>query len=255
MYKIIKITFLLFIFSITLHAQEIYVCKSYTEKGEPIDASNSWEIKSGGDYLYILFDNEEKIEDKLVYLFLDKKYDDEYKPFDSKVLRNENKKSWLVYNYKFEQPGDYEIYFMDSAQNNLATTRITIKYKKSEVDSRVNEKSMYYDNSKIIFCERVFGGEPLKEMNSTYLGGDSVKVYVYLDTQRPIRTEKLLVDIWRKKNRSFQYDEFVETKKYKVKPEWAYTFFQYKFTKKGEYKISIYNDQEILIKSGYFTVK
>lgn len=255
MNKLLKITILALLFAGTTAAQDIYVCKSYTQQGEPVDASNSWEIKSGGDYLYILFDNEEKIEDKLIYLFLDKKYDDEYKPFDSKVLRNENKKSWLVYNYKFQKPGEYNIYFMDSAQNTLATTKVNMRYKQAETASRVNESSMYYDKTEMIFCKRVFGEEPLKEMSSTYLSGDSVKVYVYLDTQRPIRTEKLLVDVWRKKNRSFQYDEFIETKKFKVTPEWAYTFFKYKFTKKGEYKISVYNDQEVLIKSGYFTVK
>lgn len=43
-------------------------------------------------------------------------------------------------------------------------------------------------------------------------------------------------------------------KKFKMKSEWADVFFRYKFKTPGEYKISIYNGDEVLIKSGYIKV-
>lgn len=69
-----------------------------------------------------------------------------------------------------------------------------------------------------------------------------------------LNSTKLLVDIWKKENSKFDYDKFVESKKFEMDPTWPDVFFRYKFKEPGEYKIAIYNSNEVLIKSGYIRV-
>jgi len=86
------------------------------------------------------------------------------------------------------------------------------------------------------------------------LSENNGEIYIKITNFSPLKTEVILVDIWKKEHRSFEYDEYVESKKYRIDPEWKDTFFKYRFPEPGEYKIVIYNQAEVLIKTGYINV-
>ncbi|OGU59139.1 MAG: hypothetical protein A2V66_12820 [Ignavibacteria bacterium RBG_13_36_8] len=237
-----------------LQSQQIYFCQSHTENGEPINASIIWNLKAWGENIFILYNNGNKpIKEPILYMLIDKYTNDKYYPFDSRAIHIEKQIPWVVQNYKFTEPGKYEVYFMGSTHERLVSARFTINIEETANPQKRQISNFYYDNCELLFCQVVIGGKPynVKKTISMSAGGST---YIYLNNENPLNTEQLLVNVWRKKNRAFDYDEFIESKKFGMKTEWKDVFFKYKFKAPGEYKISIYNDREIQIKTGFITV-
>ncbi len=249
---IIKTIIFILLINFPLLSQELFVCKSYTEDGEPIDASVEWKIDPSGTNVFVLYKHGgSNFKGSNLFLFFDKKFRGIYNPFDSKILSMENNKKWIVFDYLFREEGEYEIYVMDLSQTKLAEIRIKVKFdyafQKEEITSR------YYDSNNLVFCERVINGKPINPKRSISLNEKDGELYIYFKSKAPLNTEILKVNVWRKKNR-LDYDEFIEKKKYKVDPNWNDSFFKYKFAEPGNYKVSIYNENDLLINNGYILV-
>ena len=113
MNKMIRIISVFIIFCTSVLAQQVYFSQSYSDNGEPIGASNKWQINPKGGYVYILYDNEKgDLARGTYYLMVDKKSDDMFEAFDSKSIKLNEEKDWLVYNYIFKEAGTYKVYFM-----------------------------------------------------------------------------------------------------------------------------------------------
>ncbi len=236
-------------------SQSIYFCTGHTEDGDPINSTKILKIKPSGEYLYIIFNNDgKKINNQLMYLFIDKKMDNSFEPFDSKVIRLQESKTWIAYNYKFTEPGKYLIYFLSSKQKKIVQDTLLVELVGSSLPNRSNVTSSYYYNCEFLFCEIVLGGKPIRITNKAYLKKNNGLIYVYLNNGAPLKTSVLIVDVWKKDKRAFKYDEFVETKYYRIQPDWPDAFFKYTFKEPGEYKFSVYNESEALIKTNYIQV-
>jgi len=254
MKKIIQIFFALILITTILNGQTIYVAESVTEQNEPINAHNYWEVEPWGKSLFIILDNENQdIKGNILYLFIDKYTDGKYLPFDSKSINIENNSRIITYEYKFSETGKYKLYFINISQENIASTIVTISEKVRK--QLITKRSNYYDNVELLFCEKVLvGGTPLGITKRVSLRENGGQIYIKLTNFSPLKSEVILVDFWRKEYRSFEYDEYLESKKFRIDPEWFDTYFKYKFPKAGEYKIVIYNQEEVLIKTGYINV-
>ncbi len=250
-----RITLFFFVCSTFYYSQQLYFCESYTEDGKPIEANYTWPIKPWGKQLYVLFDNEgTEIEDRIIYLFIDKETEGEFEPFDSKALQVRDGSDWLVYNYKFIELGEYRFFVVNSEKDTVATESIIIKLEDELEGSRSTFTTIYYDNSDIVFCERMIAGKPVNEFREKSIKKNNGLVFIYLNNRNQLNTEKLFVDFWRRKESNFEYDEYIESKKYRMDPGWNDVYFRYNFKEPGEYKVSIYNDNEILIKNGYIRI-
>jgi len=255
MLKRILIISFFFVFA-SIQAQQIYFCKSHTENGTPVDARNVWSIKPWGSLIYILFDNEgNTFDSQLNYMFIDRYIDREYRPWDSKAINVQDSATWFAYNYKFTEPGKYRVYVVDQNKKELASEIVTIQIESDYVNNRQGTNSLYYDDTKIKFCERVIAGQPINAFNKFSLSKlDSNTVTVFVNTRDAIETSVIVVDVWEKPSRSIEYDKFIGSKKYALTPSWDYVFFKYKFEKSGYYKFNIYNENEVLITAGYLEI-
>lgn len=235
-------------------AQEVYFCKTHTQNGKPVDAQIEWTIRPWGETIEILFDNEGKIiKGNHVYLYIDREVNGKYEPFDSKVIEIKRGSTWVSFPFKFVELGKYKVYFLNSKQEILSSENLTLKLEESFSSTSKKISSLFYDRIRLIFCERVIAGKIINEKSYVSMSKNEGQIFVYLIGQTPFNTRKLLVDIWKEKENSYE-EQFVESKKFKMKPEWADVFFRYKFKSPGEYKISIYNGDEVLIKSGFIKV-
>lgn len=255
MKNLIVLILLMLVFASYSNAQTLYVSESATEENEPINAKNEWEIEPWGKILHVILDSENhKIEGSVVYLFIDKLSGNSYEPFDSKSINIQQNVRRINYEYNFNETGKYKLYYVDISQKVLATVVVTMKEKVKEYTKTV-KRSNYYDNVEILFCQKVLvGGIPIGVTKRTSLRENNGQIYVKFVNFSPLKTEIILVDFWRKEHRSFEYDEYVESKKYRIDPQWKDAFFKYKFRKAGEYKIDIYNQEEVLISTGYINV-
>ncbi len=231
-----------------IFAQELYFARSHSEDGKPIEANGFWKIKPWGTTIEILFNNGGKlINDDLLYIFIDKKSDGTYQPFDSKAITLENQRSWFFHPYKFVEEGEYEISVVTSKNEKLVSGKLSLKMEDTHSLSGVRS-NMYYTYAKIVFCEYIISNKAYGEKEDVSLSKDNGEITVQLTLDRKLDTEIIIVDIWKKGIRSFEYDQHVETKRYKVDPEWPDTYFKYKFIQPGDFKISISNANDILIK-------
>ncbi len=250
-------TFILsLIVSVNLFAQDIFVCKAHTDDGNPIEATNNWKIKPWGSQLYILFkDWKKNMASSSTYLFIDKQKGDDFEPYESAAINLPKNRNWITYRYNFKEVGSYNIYFVDDSDNILASVEIDIDFDNSYTETTAPKTSNYYDKSILTFTDKIlYGGRPFNKIKSTSISKNNGQIYIKIENYEPLKSNKLVLDVWKKEGRSFGYDKFVESKKFKIDPNWPDAYFKYSFTSPGNYKISIYNESETLIKSGYFKV-
>ncbi len=161
--------------------------------------------------------------------------------------------NWIAHVFKFLKEGKYEIYFTDERQNRYSTLTTTIgseKIKKEIVQPVIDK----YPNAELIFCESVQYGRPINIKLSVSLAKDVGMVNFYLNANQPLATRRILLNIRRRTKPGLDYDELYAAKKFLVEPDWNDTFVSYTFTKTGDYKITFYNERELLIKTAYISV-
>ncbi|MEN8192308.1 MAG: hypothetical protein ABFS12_05795 [Bacteroidota bacterium] len=256
MKKIYSILFVLILLSSNYYGQSIYVAESVTENNEAIGAKNNWDIDPWGRSLYIVYDNGSPIKKGILYLFIDKFVEGSFQPHDSKVIEIEESTQRINYDYKFKDIGKFKIYFVNEDQETLSSMLLTLKTGTGNTNNEnAAESENYYDNVKLIFCEKVLvGGTPLGIVKNVSLSKTDGWLYLKISHYAPLNSNIIKVDFWSKENTSFDFDQYVESKKYQIDPTWPDTFFKYQFTKPGRYKIVIYNEFDAIMKTGYITV-
>jgi hypothetical protein len=238
--KTLRCFIFLILLSNVLIAQELFVCESYTEDGTPVGPLNSLEIKPYGTAIYVLLNNEKAIQDPILYLFIDKLVGGKFTPFESKTLSVKKTDTWAVTSFEFKDPGIYELYFLNSSQSRLATGKLEVYFAQ--------------DDRKFTFCELVINGKPKNPFTSLSLSRSEGQAFIYLNNQVPFGIEKIKVQVWKRSNKNSNYEELVDSKKFKILPEWSDTFFKYNFVNIGEYKIDIFDINDNFISSNIITV-
>ncbi len=253
--KYIRVTILFMLLFVTVnYAQEVFVCDSYTEDGTPVGPNNRFEIKPYGTAKYILIKNEKKFDDNLLYLFIDKIVEGKLIPFDSKTITLEKDDSWAVTSYEFKEPGIYDLYFLNSKQNKLASIKVEVYFSEEFASRSFTPTKSYIGDTQITFCELVINEKPINPLNTLSLSQSGGQVFVYLNNYMPFNIEIIKVQIWKLSNDNSNYENLVDEKKYKLLPEWKDTFFKYIFKSTGEYKIDVLDENDDFIASNIITV-
>lgn len=242
----------LFLCVTVISAQRISLCKAYTNTGEPIDLIYSSTLTMNQSVCILFSGENKKLLGKTVYIFIDRISGGERQNQFSKVFKDV-RENWIAHVFKFAKEGKFEIYFTDENKNRFSTLTVNVGEDKN---TRKNEPPVYsqYPNAEITLCERIQSGRPVNIKRNVSLQSDAGTVYIHVDNIGPLNTSNILINTWRRTKPGLDYDEFVDAKKYLLERSWSDTFFKYKFTKPGEYKIYLYDEKELLIKTAYISV-
>jgi hypothetical protein len=251
MKKLFSLIFVLIILcSSSAFSQQLYFCESVTDEGEPVNAKSNWQLDEGKAEIEILFDNgQQNIPGTIIYLFIDKMFDNTFEPFDSKSIHLEDDATWLTINFSFSEYGTYDVYFMDNSRNKLASKKITISEKAAvPLEKSLSREpsffsSNYYSGIKLTFCERVIADKPVNIRDYTSLSKYNGEIYTHIKQNAPLNTDTVYVEVWFKEPNWDEFSEFIESKKYRINKYWSDAFFRYKFEKTGEYKFMIYDEK------------
>lgn len=244
--------FILFCLSQT-QAQHITFCKAYTENGEPIDLIYSKELTFNQSVCILLNAGKKNISDNSVFLFVDRVTDTGRQNQFNKIIRVEKDKNWIAQTYKFIKDGKFEIYFSDINKNRLASAYVTIK-SPTKLKTISGTLSSSYPHAEITLCEQVLNGIPINVKRNISLQREGNQIYIYLKNDGPLNTEKISVRLFRKSKYALDYDEVVSSKIFQISRDWADAYFKYKFNSPGEYRINVYDENELLIKTAYISV-
>lgn len=244
----LRIIIFFFILQSYNFAQNIYICESYSEEGNPIGIINKLETKSYGKPVNILIDNEKNFNSHVLYLFIDKLNDGKYVPFDSKIINLDKDKFWAVANYVFVEAGTYEIYFLNSSEKKIASLKLEVI---SEIES-ILAKDL--GSSQFVFCDMIVNDRPMNPISQLSISERGGEVYAFINNYSPFNSDRIIVKIWKRKEGSSEYQELISTKKFKVTSHWSVTFFKLNFTDTGDYKIDVNDKNNKLLISKVLTV-
>ncbi len=234
--------------------QELFVCENYTEDGTPVDVMEKVKIRPGGEHHYLLLKDKKIIDGSMVYLFIDKFVNGNFEPFESNPIHLDREKNWLVYEYFFREEGRYKINIVSSSNKLLASKRVNVTVEEEYLEPQDTYYETTYSTRKIKFAEAILGGKPANIVSSLKLQRENNVVFIYLDNRAPLHTTRIRVEIERDNDGNKDFEEKVTTKKYKVQPDWKDTYFRYEFDKAGIYKFTVFNELDLMIDYGYFTV-
>ncbi len=246
------IVFLLYTSTLSI-AQEIFFSKTYNDNGEPIDPILSKKIKRNQSVsiLFRWLPGKEHYNEIILYVDLVNK--NSSKNLFNKIIKLPKNKNWIAYNYKFVQDGAFSIYFTDREKNKIASAQLIVSPEQTVVPPNETTPDKY-QNVEVLFCERVVENKPVLIKRNVSLSNEGGLIYFFITNNQPLDTDKILVNLWRKGKYSIDYDEFLEARKYQISRDWNDTYFRYKFIKPGDYKIYIYDEKEILLKTAYIIV-
>ena len=234
-------------------AQRIILCKAYTNNGEPIDYIYSSTLTLNQSVCILFLSENKTIAGRTVNLSIDKINGDKRQNQFNKTYKPA-KENWIAHVYKFSNEGKFEITFTDEGNNRYATKFLNVGLQKA---TKKIEPLNYiqYPYAKIIFCEKILSGKPVGLKRTVSLQSEGGTVYIYIDNDiQPLNTDRILINTWRRAKYGLDYTEFMDSKKYQLDSFWTNTFFKYKFIKPGDYKIELYDEKELLIKTAYISV-
>ncbi len=252
---ILKVLLIVFV-SYNIFAQELYFCESYTEDGVPVGPLNSLEIKPYGTAIYVLIENSKEFNDPILYLFIDKYIDGKLSAFDSKTINIEKNDTWAVTSFEFKEEGTYEAYFLNSSHTRLASSKIEVHFSK-DFSSNPNSSSYISHSSgdcEFTFCEMVINGKPINAFNILSLAHTDGQAFFFLNNHVPFGIEKITIQVWKRSEQDNNYEKLIDSKKYKILPEWNNAYIKYIFTSPGKYKIDIFDIDNNFISSNSLEV-
>ncbi|MBA4406054.1 hypothetical protein C0389_02150 [bacterium] len=236
----------------SINAQRIILCKAYTNNGEPIDYIYSSTLILDQSVCILFLGENKIIKGQNVYLNIDRISGETRQNHFNKALSPQNE-NWVASVYKFNKEGKFEIYFTNETKQRFSTLTVNVVTQKptKKIEPPV---IIHYPEAEITLCEKIQSGKPVGTKRIVSLQYEGGAIYIYMSNTNPFNTEQILISTWRKEKYGLNYSEFIDSKKYEIDPQWNDTFFKYKFTKPGDYKIELYDKKELLIKTAYISV-
>ena len=273
MKKLVSVCAFLFLaFTFNVQAQKkVVLAESFDESdGTPSGVYDSWDIKSDGGYVYIVYLNDGKKITKPLSLWVDKKDENgDYVAFSTLEFEIDKKHTFATYDYLLEEDGDYYFQVVDENENVLADTYAKVNYiegvkptknddtevsdeKEGDDDDDHEIDTYYYEDSKVEFAYKVsstgIAENPQEEFLFIRVGN---KIQILFDNGKEIKTSSVTFSIYGGKD----YSEEIETFDVDVDPTWGWFKVEQLFLTKGKYVVDIYSEDDIFMNSGYIEIK
>lgn len=236
-----------------IDAQIILVCKYVNSNGEAVDLYNYNDIPLNIPVIILIRKNSNTPANSSLFFSINRIEGKDLVNNLDKVI-SFTEKEWTEIKYTFLRAGPYNLIIKDRSKRAIKSIPLLVKSNKREIAADESE-AVKYQSAKAIFAKKILEEKPQLETNSISINEDKGQVYIYLETGIPLNTDILKIKVWKKSDYSAQYDVFVESKKFSVIPTWENTYFKLGFKETGSYKIFIYDQEELLIKTLFCQVR
>ncbi len=255
--KVIKmkniLTLLVFLFFLNydaFYAQNIYLCNNYSEFGDPLDIVYPKEVKLGERLKILVKGAKISSTSKPILLMIDRNLSDRVRNELRKIISLTKTKNWEVIDFTFKRAGSYKIH-LNSLEETITYLNVIVSENRNETDSSVLKNSKI----EVLFCTKVVENKPWNIIREINLSKNKSPIYIFINNKFPFAFDNIKVKIWRKNKGESNYNNFIEAKTFAVNREWDTAFLQYSFLKEGHYKIELSDENDLLIKTAYISVK
>ena len=158
-----------------LQAQELFFCEQVMADGNPKGISDKWVVDDDGGAIYVLYKHYTFLKIKKLDFTIRKLEQGDYINYDSKQLYPDATKEYLVLDYHFSEPGEYEI-VVGEGDLEYVSSRLEVERKRVDgIDT------YYYERANIISCERVEEGLPVNPTSEFVIGSRGGYVSFQID--------------------------------------------------------------------------
>lgn len=240
-----------------VQAQTLQFAKVFTETGEGVDKRNVWYADSAEQRVAILYVNGKQT------IQLHRLTAEIKMPNDSLVklvLKVGSNKNWVAEYFTMTEIGKYEVTVKDDKGNNLAVNTLFLRGQESfRTDNEPVQISnavmtLKYEKCVLTFCESFKNGEFIHPGSNFKWTEKGKYIEIVLQSDTPIETDKIVMDVWKKKEGESVYSDHVDSKEVKVDRTKNTNVFHYSFRKQGDYKISLFTKDIVWITSGYVSI-
>ncbi len=238
-------------------SQTLQFAKSFTETGEGIDKRNVWFADSAEQRVAVLFNNGKQT------ISVHRLVAEIKMPNDSVaklILKVGSNKNWVADYFEMKELGKYAVSVKDEKGNILAANDLYLRGSESPRTeeeafqvANVNQ-TLKYEQSVLTFCEAYKEGK-IQNPNTTFkLSGNGKYVEIVLNSDKAIDTDRIMVDVWKKKEEESSFNDHFDSKEFKADKSQKTIVFHYSFRKPGDYKISVFTKDFVWITSGYVSI-
>ncbi len=246
-----------------MSAQDIYFCSNYTDNGEPVGASKSWILDQNGGDIYILFNNQNKhIKTKSIVAHILKQSGSKYLNYEKRAMDIKNENTWAILDYQFIEGGNYQVSIEDNTGKILATDNLNIEIRnisenlsmgtgRNKNDTVHKDPDKDYYHATTVFSKSLVNGKP-EDIGSIFTAGE---VNVFIQNDKPLETDSLIVDVFKKGFETEKYPIYITTKNIAIKLSQKEAGFILNFNETGRYKVVVYNSRSQKISEGYLSIR
>lgn len=242
--------------SATTFAQEIHFCLSYTVLGEPIRVSNSWNVNEDGGYFYILYKQPGTMDNGRFELVVNEEVNGQFTQISRHRIPTEIGKNWIAVYYKFLRGGDFRVTVLEN-EKPVAEEYLTITQRKpgtANAKKLKKDPRLLYSSTRVVACEAIKEGKPVNPSAVFSIPKNTNQVTFLILNDQSLGTEKLHIELYKKPTTLGGYSDFVESKRVMLEHNRDKTYFTLEFLEPGEYKVYIYDEDQVWINSGYVTI-
>lgn len=136
------------------------------------------------------------------------------------------------------------------------TENSTVEVKEDNIVIQVAnaDQTLKYEQCSLVFCDSYKNGKAQNPSSTFKLEGNGKYVELVLTNEKGLDTDKLMVDVWKKKEEDSNFNDHFDSKEVKIDKKQTTAVFHYSFRKPGEYKISVFTKDFVWITSGYVTI-
>jgi hypothetical protein len=113
---------------------------------------------------------------------------------------------------------------------------------------------LLYANTRVIACNAVREGKPVNPSAVFSIPENTNEVTFLILNDKSLGAEKVSIELYKKPSPFGEYSQFVESKRVSLESREGHTFFVLKFIEPGDYKVYIYDEDQVWINSGYVTI-
>lgn len=225
--------------------QELVFAREHTRSGAPMARGTEFNLDQFGQDLDLIYRQFEPIGDSRLYFFIDRKVDSSFVEFDTKMLVVGGEANWASLRYRFDRSGVFRISILNEERKPLCRSEVRINV------FRDFGGPDYYQDAELIPCHWVREGEPDQRL-SRVNRGRTKSITLLLKHFNPIRTAKVVLDVWREGS---EEPEFVESVEFMVENHWTFAQFPYEFKRSGHYTFKAYTEDDVWMCSGAIEVE
>lgn len=241
-------------------SQNLYVCDGINADGQPINSNHTFSFQNYAAFSVAAFRAVNTADDNYV-LVVSKKSEDGFAPQSWMKMNRSSQHSFLTSTINWSSDGDYKLSVM---QNGVEKTSDYFTIDVNENDELQNNSgyegdkyndptnTFYFIDSRVWFCKAESEAGNIMNQATSLKAGDVTVVVT--SSAKPFTTNSLSVRIYKIVGKDNE-QELIEQKEISVMPSDESTHFQYHFTSKGNYSVSVYTIEEVWINDGTIQIK